>query len=249
MRVLIIEDEIPAQLQLRRLLDTHYPQAQVLAALDSVESAAEWLVSNQVDLILMDVELSDGLCFELFNRVKVTAPVVVTTAYEHYALNALKKNAVDYLLKPVGDDEFVEAVEKCRGLHKQSVDLAGIEELLSAHHVYKQRFVVKVGDQIIRVNTADVAYFYARDKSTYIMVKDGKSYLSDLTLDAIEGQVDPKDFFKLSRNCLACIEAISGISKHFNSRLRIVLTPDFNETILVSRVRVPAFMEWLEGGS
>lgn len=247
MRVLILEDETPAQLQLRRLLATHYPEAQVVAALDSVLAASEWLATNQVDLILMDVELSDGLCFELFNSVKVTAPVVITTAYEHYALNALKKNAVDYLLKPVGDQDFVEAVEKCQRIHKPVIDLAGIEKLLASQHVYKQRFVVKIGDQIIRVDTTEVAYFFAQDKNTYIMTKDGKRYLSDLTLDSIEEQVDPKDFFKLSRNCLACISAISGISKHFNSRLRIILTPEFPETILVSRARVPAFMEWLEG--
>lgn len=249
MKVLILEDEIPAQMQLRRLLSTHYPQAEVVAALDSIESAVAWLGVHQVDLILMDVELSDGVCFEIFSRISISAQVVITTAYEHYALNALKANAVDYLLKPVGDDEFVTAIEKCQSRRPKPVDLTGIEKYLAASQMYKQRFVVKVGDLIIVVNTNDIAYFFSEQKSTYIMTREGKRYLSDLSLDLIEAQVDPKDFFKVSRNCLTRIDAIVSISKHFNSRLRIVLQPAFSENILVSRVRVSAFMDWIEGKS
>lgn len=246
MRILILEDEMPAQMQLKRLLNTHYPQAEIAAVLDSIEAAAAWLEQHHVDIILMDVELSDGVCFELFNRMTISAQVIITTAYDHYALTALKKSAVDYLLKPVDDQEFVVAMDKCKTLQQKPLDLSGIEKLLAAGAVYKQRFVVKVGDRIILINTSDLAYCYSEDKSTFMVTADGKQYPSDLSLDAIEAQVDPRDFFKVSRNCLARITSIQGISKHFNGRLRITLSPNWKETILVSRARVPAFMDWIE---
>ena len=128
MRVLILEDEIPAQLQLKRLLNVHYPDAGIAAVLDSVDKAALWLETHKVDLIFMDVELSDGICFELFNRISDMPPVIIITAYEHYALAALKKSAVDYLLKPVGDKEFVTAVEKCRMPMAKPQDLESLQD-------------------------------------------------------------------------------------------------------------------------
>jgi DNA-binding LytR/AlgR family response regulator len=247
MKVLILEDEVPAQMQLKRLLKTYFPQYEVVAALDAVESAVNWLEDNQPDLILMDVELADGICFELFSRIEVKAPVIVITAYEHYALNALKNSAVDYLLKPIDDTEFVHAIEKCRTVRHQSIDIKSLEKGLASSHVYKQRFVIKVGDQIIMIPVSDIAYFFSREKSTYIMTKDGRRFLSDQSLETTEELVNPKDFFMVSRNCLAAISSISSISKHFNSRLRLQLKPDHKELILVSRARVPAFMAWIEG--
>lgn len=247
MKVLILEDEIPAQMQLKRLLSVHYPGAVIAATLDSVDKAARWLTSHSVDLIFMDVELSDGICFELFNRIPVMPPVIIITAYEHYALAALKKSAVDYLLKPVGDPEFVTAVEKCCKKSDKSQDLQSLGMLMSQTQDYKQRFVVKLGDQIIVVNTKDIAYFYSEEKSTYIMTKEGKHLLSDASLESIEEQLNPHEFFKLSRSCIANISAISSISRHFNSRLRIELQPPLNQHVLVSRQRVPAFMKWIEG--
>lgn len=247
MKVLILEDEVPAQMQLKRLLSVHYPNTVIAATLDSVDKAARWLASHSVDLIFMDVELSDGVCFELFNRIPLMPPVIIITAYEHYALAALKKSAVDYLLKPVGDSEFVEAVEKCCKKSSKPQDLRNLGMLMTQLQDYKQRFVVKVGDHIIIVNTQDIAYFYSKEKSTYIMTREGKHYLSDASLESIEEQLNPREFFKLSRNCIASISAISSISKHFNSRLRVELQPPFHQHILVSRLRVPAFMKWIEG--
>ncbi len=247
MRVLILEDEVPAQLQLKRLLNVHYPDTRIEAVLDSVDKAARWLPSHPVDLIFMDVELSDGICFELFNRVSDMPPVIIITAYEHYALAALKNSAVDYLLKPVGDKEFVEAVEKCCKSPAKSQDLQNLGKLISLSQEYKQRFVVRLGDQIIVIQTKDIAYFYSEDKSTFIMTREGKHYLSDASLEAVEGQLNPREFFQLSRNCIASIGAISSISRHFNSRLRIELHPPFSQTLLVSRIRVPVFMKWIEG--
>ncbi|MFY9116829.1 MAG: LytTR family DNA-binding domain-containing protein [Bacteroidales bacterium] len=247
MRVLILEDEIPAQMQMKRLLSSHYPYAEITAVIDSVDQAALWLSKDTPDLIFMDVELSDGICFELFNRIEHMPPVIIVTAYEHYALAALKKSAVDYLLKPVGDAEFVAAVEKCRKMPSLQKELRSLGKTLAAQSTFKQRFVVKVGDRIIVVPTADIAYFYSEDKSTYIMTRKGTSYVSDSSLDALESQLNPAEFFKLSRNCMAHIDSIVSISKHFNSRLRIELHPACNKPVLVSRQRVPEFMAWIEG--
>ncbi len=176
-------------------------------------------------------------------------PVIIVTAYEHYALAALKKNAVDYLLKPVGDSEFVEAVEKCIKSVERPQDLHNLGKLINQYQDFKQRFVIKVGDQIIVISTKDIAYFFSEDKSTYIMTREGKHYLSDASLETIEEQLNPRDFFKLSRNCIASISAINSISKFFNSRLRIELLPPYKQSILVSRQRVPVFMRWIEGES
>ena len=247
MKVLILEDEIPAQMQLKRLFSVYYPDAIIAAVLDSVDKAARWLALNSADLILMDVELSDGVCFELFNRISPMPPVIIVTAYEHYALAALKKNAVDYLLKPVGDSEFVEAVEKCIKSVERPQDLHNLGKLINQYQDFKQRFVIKVGDQIIVISTKDIAYFFSEDKSTYIMTREGKHYLSDASLETIEEQLNPRDFFKLSRNCIASISSINSISKFFNSRLRIELLPPYKQPILVSRQRVPVFMRWIEG--
>ena len=228
MKVLILEDEVPAQMQLKRLFSVYYPDTVIAAVLDSVDKATRWLALNSADLIMMDVELSDGICFELFNRVTSMPPVIIVTAYEHYALAALKKSAVDYLLKPVGDTEFVEAVEKCIKPVGRQQDLRNLGKLMNQYQDFKQRFIIKVGDQIIVINTKDIAYFFSEDKSTYIMTREGKH-------------------FKLSRNCIASISSINSISKFFNSRLRIELLPPYKQPILVSRQRVPVFMRWIEG--
>ncbi|MBP6868316.1 MAG: response regulator transcription factor [Bacteroidales bacterium] len=247
MKVLILEDEVPAQMQLKRLFSVYYPDTVIAAVLDSVDKATRWLALNSADLIMMDVELSDGICFELFNRVTSMPPVIIVTAYEHYALAALKKSAVDYLLKPVGDTEFVEAVEKCIKPVGRQQDLRNLGKLMNQYQDFKQRFIIKVGDQIIVINTKDIAYFFSEDKSTYIMTREGKHYLSDSSLETIEEQLNPRDFFKLSRNCIASISSINSISKFFNSRLRIELLPPYKQPILVSRQRVPVFMRWIEG--
>ncbi|HOG25254.1 MAG TPA: LytTR family DNA-binding domain-containing protein [Bacteroidales bacterium] len=247
MKVLILEDEVPAQMQLKRLFSVYYPDAVIAAVLDSVDKAVRWLALNSADLIMMDVELSDGICFELFNRVTAMPPVIIVTAYEHYALAALKKSAVDYLLKPVGDTEFVEAVEKCINPPATPRDLWSLGKLVNQSQEFKQRFVIKVGDQIFVIKTQDIAYFFSEEKSTYIMTREGKPYLSDSSLESIEEQIDPKEFFKLARNCIVSITAINSISKFFNSRLRIELLPPYKQPIIVSRQRVPAFMRWIEG--
>jgi DNA-binding LytR/AlgR family response regulator len=247
MKILIIEDEIPAQIQLERLIHTHYPHFDIAGKITSVKSAVEWFATQSADLIFMDVELSDGLCFDIFNEVEITAAVIITTAYDTYAVKAFKTNCLDYLLKPIGKDDFIQAVEKClKRPATPPLNIGALKQMLSPE-TYKQRFIIKLGDRIIVLNTSDAAYFYAEDKTTYIVTHENKKYLIDWPLDTIEEQLNPKDFFRLTRGCIANIQAIDVVLKYFNSRLKIQLKPAYNEEILVSRVRIPLFLDWLEG--
>ncbi|MDR2585575.1 MAG: LytTR family DNA-binding domain-containing protein [Prevotellaceae bacterium] len=249
MRVLIVEDEVPAQIQLERLINIHYPHFEVVEKIPPIKGCVSWLRDNKADLIFMDVELSDGLCYEIFKQTKVMAPVVIVTAYDNYAIEAFKVNSVDYLLKPVGRDDFVEAVERAlkRNVPLASLDVKAIRELFQPQTEYKERFTIKLGDKIIVLNVGDIAYFYSLEKSTYMTTYEGIKHLSDLTLDTIEEQIDPKYFFRLSRGCIAHIDAIKSIVKYSNSRLKVSLLPELNEVILVSRVRASQFLNWLEG--
>lgn len=250
MKILVIEDEIPAQIQLEKLIMTNFPDSEILAKLESVASAVKWLNQNQPDLIFMDVELSDGQCFDIFKQITVNVPVIITTAYNSYAIQAFKVNSIDYLLKPIDNEEFVDAVDKSiRVNQKKRPDYELLEKLLIKSSVkeYKKRFIVKHSDQILILNTEDIAYFYSEEKATFIVNRAGKRFLSDLSLDNLEDQLDPKNFFRLSRGCMANILSVQSVSKHFNSRLKIKLNPPLIESILISRVRVPDFLNWLEG--
>jgi len=250
MKVLIVEDELPAQMQLERLLKAHFPDTEILAVLTSVEKAADWLAVNTPELIFMDVELSDGQCFEIFKRVEVQAPVIITTAYDQFAIKAFKVNSVDYLLKPIESSEFVKAVEKSSRMNKSGqTDLKVLEQLLqkATPKEYKKRFITKHNDQIHVLQVEEIAYFFAEDKATFIVNRNGKRFFSDYSLDNLEDQLDPKVFFRLSRGCIANVQAVKSVSKHFNSRLKIKLEPALIEDILVSRLRVPDFLSWLEG--
>ncbi len=250
MKVLIVEDEIPAQIQLERMINANFPSFDVIGKVDSVRGTVQWLQSNHPDLIFMDVELSDGQCFEIFKQVKVETPVIITTAYNDYAIKAFKVNSIDYLLKPIDRTEFINAVEKSKKITQQSVpDYHQIEDLLtkSLPKEYKKRLTVKLGDKILILNTAEIAYFYSEDKATFIVTNEGKRYISDLTLDALEELLNPKDYFRISRGCITHIQSIKSVSRYFNSRLKVILSPPVLEDVLVSRIRIPEFLKWLEG--
>lgn len=246
MNVLIIEDERPAQQLLIRLLGKYYPDFTIVSILDSITSAVEWLRSNSADLIFMDVELSDGTCFEIFRHIDIKAPVIITTAYEQYALEAFKTKCIDYMLKPIEDLAFKESVERCLQFCAASSS-SKKEESTSSSKAYRQRYTIKVGSRIVVVDTSSIAYFFSEDKSTYIITDDDKQYLYDQSLDSLKDELDPEVFYKLSRGCIASLGSISNISKYFNSRLKVTLKPGKNLQVLVSRDRVQGFLEWLEG--
>lgn len=246
MKVLIIEDEIPAQQLLLRLLKKYYPDFLVVEILDSVATSIDWLRNNSADLVFMDVELSDGNCFEIFKDVEINSAVIITTAYENYALNAFKTKCLDYIMKPIEDHVFKESVQRClRFCNHSSSSLK--KEKKDKTPNYKQRFTINLGSQIVVVDVNKIAYFYSEDKSTYIVTYDSKQFLFDQSLDSVEEEIDPSLFFKISRGCLAGLNSIDNISKYFNSRLKVSLKPSNIDPVLVSRARAQSFLQWLEG--
>ena len=252
--VLIVEDEIPAQNNLRRAIEKEFDDLRVVGVQSSVVGAVAWLrdPEHRPDIIFMDVQLSDGMCFDIFTQTEVGGKVVITTAYDDYAIRAFRVNSVDYLLKPIVPEELQAAVARCRrALDAEQPAPAPDAELLRSlltggEREYKRRFVVRLGDKITVVNTEQIAYFYAEEKYTYLVTTDGRRLILDTSLDAASEQVDPRRFFRLSRNCTASIEAIAGISKHLSNRLKVALEPRPDFEVFVSRSRTSDFMDWLE---
>ena len=249
---MIIEDEPLAQKELQRLLKQTGYALRVADILDSVEDSVEWLKGNpEPDLVFLDIQLSDGISFEIFKHVKIKAPVIFTTAYDEYAIQAFRLNSIDYLLKPIELHALRAALKKLEELKK---DLAAsplldeniLKDLLSMQKKeYKKRFLARVGDQIKSIRVEDIAYFYAEDNLVFVKCNNGDRFIIDHTLEILEKEVAPNDFFRLNRSVLAKINAIKKVSKYFNSRLLIELAPPAEEKILVSRVKVPDFMEWM----
>ena len=252
-KVLIIEDEKPAAEWLKQLILKFDPQIFVLSVIDSVRGAVEWFQQNaNPDLVFMDIQLADGLSFEIFERVKVLCPVIFTTAYEEYAVKAFKVNSVDYLLKPIAFNELEAAFQKF-GDRIQSMQaapavtmelLTKVKEMLRKQ--YKTRFVIKVGEHLKSITVEDILFFYSLDKATYLCTADFKTYLVDYSLDRISEMVDEHRFFRINRKYILSNQSISDIIVYSNSRLKIKLKKPGEESIIVSRDKVSAFKEWLD---
>lgn len=244
MNVLIIEDELLAQEELVRLINKNFTDMIIAARLCSVKESIEWLRENRADLIFMDIQLSDGISFDIFDYVDVRTPIIFTTAYDQYAIQAFKVNGIGYLLKPIIENDLVSAVEKL------DYQLDKLKELLSQIKPlkeYKSRIAIKSGDKFSFLDMNEVAYFYAEDRVTFVVPKQGKARIVDYTIESLESLLDPKRFFRLTRGCIASIDSISRVSKYFNCRLKITLNPLYEGELLVSRVRVAEFVKWLDG--
>lgn len=250
MKILILEDEPLAAKRLESLMKSVEPNAEILAKLESVRSAVKWFNEHpQPDLILMDIQLADGLSFELFQQVDITAPIIFTTAYDEYAIRAFKVNSVDYLLKPIEQDELEAAVDKFKMQLQPNVqDQIGkvLETLLGQKTEWKTRFLLKAGARFDVVEVADVAYLYAEDKVVFLVTKDQKKYFVDDTLDELEQKLNPKSFFRLNRKYFSQLSAIERIEPHFNGRLKIKLRHRDDDDIYVSREKAEAFKKWLD---
>lgn len=253
-KVLIVEDEIPAQLTLRRLIERCCAESEIVDMLTSVKSTIKWLEENPdgADVIFMDVELSDGVCFDIFDKVDIAANVIITTAYENYAINAFKRDTRDYLLKPIDEAELCRAWERCRE-RIEAKNAPNIEALLdmvrqkSANDKsFKKRFIVKAGDKIVIIPVEEIAYCYSEDKSTYAVNRNGTHRLLDYSLDTVQELLDPSLFFRISRSCIVSISSIDSISKHLGTRLKLQLNPRSEEDVIVSRSRTSDFLEWLD---
>lgn len=243
MKVLVIEDEIPAQEELVRILRKHFPNIEIVDIIGFVRDSVEWLRNNTTDLIFMDIQLLDGCCFDIFDVVEVRTPIIFTTAYDQYALKAFKVNSVDYLLKPVDEDELVAAVRKMDYKYDNIRNL--IESYMPTVR-YKTRISVKTGDIYRFLLIDEVAYFHSEDGFTYAVTNNETKHIVDYTISSLETQLDPKRFFKLSRGCIVSIDSIEKITAYFNSRLKVTLKGRKNISIILSRVRVPDFLNWID---
>jgi two-component system response regulator LytT len=250
MNVIIIEDEKPAARLLHRKLQKLGVEAGTM--LHSVEESIEWFRNNpQPDLIFLDIQLSDGLSFEIFEAIPISSAVIFTTAYDEYALRAFKLNSIDYLLKPIDEDDLESAVAKYRERQPKpqqlSVDFDQIRRMLANPNEksYKKRFTIKMGQHLKMVNIEEAECFFSENKGTYIHTTDNRDYLLEMTLEQLEAELDPKHFFRVSRKFIVSINAIKDIVVYTNSRLKVILPTYKDDEVIVSRERVNDFREWL----
>ncbi|MFN3968540.1 LytR/AlgR family response regulator transcription factor [Flavobacterium sp.] len=250
MNIIIIEDEKPAARLLQRKVEKLGLQVNTL--LHSVEEAIYWFNSNpHPDLIFLDIQLSDGLSFEIFESIDIKSAVIFTTAYDEYALRAFKLNSIDYLLKPIDEDDLETAVNKFKArnvaLPNLSLDFEMIKKMLvnPIDRTYKKRFTIKMGQQLKMINIEEVECFYSENKGTYLHTLDNRDYLLDITLEQLETELDPKDFYRVSRKFIIPMKAIKEIQLHSNSRLKVILPTYKDDEVIVARERVNDFKEWL----
>ena len=247
MKALIIEDETAAALNLEAILKQVAPGVEVIGTLESVEESIGWLRANpQPDLLFMDIHLADGDSFRIFDAVEVTAPVVFTTAYDQYALEAFRVNSIDYLLKPIDLAALRRAVERCR-VRSGGIDPDVLLNAIRSPREYKQRYVERFTERIVPVQTTAIAYFYSEEKNTYLVTNDNNRYIMDQSLDVLSDELDPGRFFRISRSCIIAMPAIVSIVKYLGNRLKITARPRPEFEMVVSRSRGDDFLKWLEG--
>jgi len=254
MTTLIIEDEKPAARLLQRKLEKL--DIAVENMLHSVEESVHWFTNNQhPDLIFLDIQLSDGLSFEIFEKVNIQSAIIFTTAYDEYALKAFKLNSIDYLLKPIDEDDLEIAVTKFKnripkadsGNQNLQLDFEQIRQMLSNpfEKSYKKRFTVKIGQHLKVITTDEIECFFSENKGTYIHTFENRNYLIDSTLEILEQELDMKDFFRVSRKFIVPLTAIKEIQVYTNSRLKVILPSYKEDEVIVSREKVQDFKAWL----
>jgi len=252
MKVLIIEDEAPAFRRLEKVLEEIDAGIDIIDVIDSVEESVKWFENHKhPDLIFMDIQLSDGISFDIFEKTKITKPVIFTTAFDEYMLRAFKVNSIDYLLKPIVKEDLKQSLEKYNGLKTQfSSPLPDLEMLVRqislTEKQYKSRFLVKVGEKLISVVTEDIAYFYTKNGVVYLVTQRNNRYLMDQTLEEIAHDLDPKVFYRLNRQFLVQFKHVAAVSKFAKGKLLIELNPAPGEQVVVSAEKASDFRSWLD---
>lgn len=250
MKTIIIEDEVFAADALENMLLKIRPQAEVLAKLESIEESVEWFQKNEFpDLVLCDIHLSDGNSFEIFKQVEVKSPVIFTTAYNEYAIEAFKVNSVDYLLKPIKKEDLEQAIQKYEGLKQNSLsrELQNIQNLISnSASSKKSRFMVKSGQVIKTIPSEEVAYFLAEEGVVLLVNFEGSRFVINYTLDQLEQQLDEKMFFRANRQIMVNIHAVKEVNPYFKGRLHLVLEPGVAGEQIISSSKASSFKQWLD---
>ncbi|HEY9176182.1 MAG TPA: LytTR family DNA-binding domain-containing protein [Flavipsychrobacter sp.] len=251
MKVVIVEDELPAYKRLVKLLGELLPDAEITAHHDSVSTAKQWFEENEAPaIVFMDIHLADGSAFDLLKQVKIDAPIIFTTAYDQYAIEAFKASGVGYLLKPIKSEDLEEALDKLNDLKKLfSVSEDKQEKLLEAlkQPEYKKRFMIRFGDNIKTIAVEDIAYFFSENKGTFARMFEDRTYPIDNNLDALEQMLDPEKFFRINRQYIISLKAIKEMKTYSKARVLVKLQPEVKEPPLVSSERSAGFKLWLAG--
>lgn len=251
MKILVIEDESIAAEKIRSYLSELFPSATVFGPIISIEDGIKWLNENEApDVIISDIMLTDGLSFDIFKATNTRIPIIFTTAYDKYALNAFEVNSVDYLLKPVTKERLKQSLDKIpseQTKKEANIDFDQLAKLLQANNqTYKSRFLVKVGQKIRAIPTTKIAYFFTQDKLSYIVSHQKEKYPVDHSLEEIDSMINPNDFFRINRKYIIHIEAVKEIHPYFKGRLKLELIPETNESIVISAEKTPSFKAWLD---
>ena len=250
MKVLIIEDETAAAVNLRSLLEKNYPDVQVLAVIETVAESVEWFdAGKQADLVFMDIHLADGDAFHIFERTEVNTPIIFTTAYDQYALDAFKVNSIDYILKPIKAEDLTRAVGKLERLTGTGIREYSerVSELAQKQNNRARAILIHVKDRIIPIRPEEIAYFYTTNEKVTLCTLDNRVYPYDKSLDSILATLSENDFFRANRQFIISREGIGDISVWFGSRLAVNLTVPLPERIIISKARVPEFKKWVSG--
>ena len=250
MKIAIIEDEIIAAKNLQEALMKYDPAIEVLAVLRSVRQAVEWLGTNQylLDVLLMDIQLTDGISFEVFEKVHLQKPIIFTTAYDEYAIRAFKVNSIDYLLKPISEAELASALNKFKTLSPSipTIDYQQLAQQIQLNTPsYKDRFLVKSGHTLYSIDVIEIAYFIAEGNLILLRTMTNKNFPVNYSLDILEEQLNPKEFFRITRNVIAHIQTIQKISPYFKGRLKLEVVPSMEAELIVSNKKASSFKEWL----
>jgi len=253
MKILIVEDEPLAAAQLAAHISALRPAFRIVSVCDTVKATVNWMKANEKpDLAFFDIQLGDGLSFEIFEQIDFQVPVIFTTAYDDYAIRAFKVNSIDYLLKPIDRNELDKALQKFEQLTKPASSPLSSDIILTlvdslGKKNYKERFLVKVGAHLRVIEINEILYFYSFEKGTYVKLNDGKDYLLDQSLELIENMVDPGIFFRINRKYIIALKSITDVITYSNSRLKLKVQKANEDDFLVAREKVKDFKNWLEG--
>ncbi|HRG08295.1 MAG TPA: LytTR family DNA-binding domain-containing protein [Cyclobacteriaceae bacterium] len=250
MNILIIEDEPNAAERLISLIQQQR-QVNILGQFDTVTRSVDWLKKNQTpDLIFMDIQLADGLSFQIFEQVTVNAPVIFTTAYNEYALKAFKVNSIEYLLKPIDAEELRAAFAKYETLTGKPTPDKMMESISYAMQMltkkYKERFMVKVGEHLKTIAVNEILFFFSLEKTTFAQTTDGRKHILDFTLDQLDALLNPAQYFRINRKYIVQADSIKDMISHTNSRIKLVLKTSDDDDVIVARERVQEFKDWLD---
>ncbi len=251
MKALIIEDEAFAARRLENMIKEIDPKIDVVAKLESVSESVAWLKTNvQPDLIFLDIQLEDDLSFAIFEQVQVRSKIIFTTAFDEYAIKAFKLNSIDYLLKPINQDELSRAIDKFRSWTTETspvIDAVMLRDLLRPQQAYRERFMVTVGDKLKTIYVSDIAYFFSAAGITFVVMQTKSQYSLDFSLDNLKDMLNPKDFFRVNRQFLIGLKSIEKVVVYPKSRLKLVLNPPTEADLFVSIDKAPEFKQWLDG--